>query len=319
MAEYHFARYHYKPRRRKRKVFLTLLILLLIGGGVVYAVFFVDFYSLYANVLKTYRLTVNDYSFIEKNLDLGHYNIAIQEGMPYLEKKPNNQKLLRYMGESYYYISLSLTGSEMEESLDHAILYLRKGIALSTFEDILAKPYYVLGMAYFKKGGLNYELAAEYLERAVKAGYEGEGVYEVLGYCFYKLGALDSAVRYLEKAQEEAPTDVSRLYLAFAYKDQKKYESALKELHYLTNNTSDDVIYEEAYDALVWIDFQEERYDSAREGIAKILAKNENSAFAHYWLGNIYEMEGDLISARNEWRKALKIDPSHIGAIEKLY
>jgi Tfp pilus assembly protein PilF len=46
---------------------------------------------------------------------------------------------------------------------------------------------------------------------------------------------------------------------------------------------------------------------------------NENSAEAHYLYGNIFEKEGDLISARKEWRLALKIDPKHIGAIEKLY
>ena len=46
---------------------------------------------------------------------------------------------------------------------------------------------------------------------------------------------------------------------------------------------------------------------------------NTDSAFAHYWLGNIYEKEGDLISARKEWRMTLRINPKHIGAIDKLY
>ena len=67
------------------------------------------------------------------------------------------------------------------------------------------------------------------------------------------------------------------------------------------------------------INFQEERYEQAKENLAKVFELNENSAYAHYWNGNIYEKEGDLISARKEWRLALQIDPKHIGAIEKLY
>ena len=67
------------------------------------------------------------------------------------------------------------------------------------------------------------------------------------------------------------------------------------------------------------IDFQEERYDQAKENLTAVLELNERSADAYYWLGNIYEKDGDIISARKEWRRVLNIDPKHIGAIDKLY
>ena len=86
MDPYRYSQYHYKPRRRKRKFVVTLLILLLIGGGVFYAVFFLNVYSIYANIIGLYRIMFNDYGFLEKNLESGNYNIAIHEGLPYLER-----------------------------------------------------------------------------------------------------------------------------------------------------------------------------------------------------------------------------------------
>ena len=319
MDPYRYSQYHYKPRRRKRKFVIALLILFLLGGGVFYAVFFLNIYSIYANVIDLYRVLFNDYGFLEKNLESGNYNIAMHEGIPYLERRPYNSRLLRYMGESYYYISTSLNGSEKEEALDNTIRYLRKSIVLSRFGDVLTQAYYMLGMSYFKKGVYYYELAAEYLERAIETGYRSSELYEILGYCYYKLDALDSAIAYLERALGESPKDIARLYLAFAYRDKEMYESAIRELDYLIENTRDDAIYEEAFSVLIWIDFHEERYDKAKRNIMSILEANEDSAFAHFWLGNIYDKEGDLISARKEWRTTLKLNPRHIGAIEKLY
>jgi len=319
MDHYRYSRYHYKPKRRKKKLITVLLFLFLLGGGVFYAVFFLNVYALYTNVVDLYRVWFNDYSFMEKSIETGNYNVAIHEGSPYLERRPYNSRLLRYIGESYYYISTSLTGSEKEESLDSAIRYLRKSIVLSRFDEVLTKAYFVLGMSYFRKGPYYYELAAQNLERALTAGYQDNTVYEILGYCYYKLGAYDSAIAYLERAKAEEPKDIVRLYLAFAYRDKEMYESAVKELDYLIKNTRDDAVYEEAFSALIWIDFQEERYEKAKQNILSILEVNDSSAFAHFWLGNIYEREGDLVAARKEWRVTLKLDSRHIGAIEKLY
>ncbi len=91
--------------------------------------------------------------------------------MPYLEKRPYNARLLRYLGEAYYYISTSLTEGEKEESLDRAVIYLRKGIVLSHADDVLANTYYVLGMAYFSKGLSYYELAAKYMLKSLDSGF----------------------------------------------------------------------------------------------------------------------------------------------------
>jgi tetratricopeptide (TPR) repeat protein len=319
MADYKYSRYLYKPKKRKKKFLLALFLLILVGGGAYYAFFVVDIYSLYVRIVDLYRVVFNDYRFLQKNLEAGNYNVVIHEGLPYLEKRPYNARLMRYIGEAYYYIATALTGPEKEESIEKSIQYLRKGLVLSSFDDVLMKSFFMLGMSYFKKGAHYYELAVEYLEKALRAGYKDDSIYEIVGYCYYKLGVLDDAIVYLNKANEIAPKDIDRLFIAHAYKDKGLFESALKELDYLVENTQDDAILEEAYSVLVWIDFQEERYDKVRENIDRVLKLNENSAYAHFWLGNIYEKEGDLISARKEWRHTLKLNSKHIGAIEKLY
>jgi tetratricopeptide (TPR) repeat protein len=319
MRDYRFSKYLYKPKRKKKKLFIVLFILFLLGGGIFYSFFFLNVYTLYFKMVEVYRLWFNDYTFLEKNLESGNYNIIVHEGVPYLEKKPYNARILRYLGEAYYYISSSLTGTEKEESINRAILYLRKGIVLSNFDDMLTKSLYILGMSYFKKGPLYYELATGYLGKALDAGYEDEQIYEIMGYCYYRLGVLEEAVRYLEKTVSLTDKDVGHLFLAHAYKDKGMYESAVREFTLLIDRSTDNSVLEEAYAAMAWIDFQEERYEQARGHLYRVLDLNERSADAYYWLGNIYEKEGDMISARKEWRRALSIDSKHIEAIEKLY
>jgi tetratricopeptide (TPR) repeat protein len=319
MTDYHFSRYYYKPRRKKGKLIFSLLLILLLGGGIVYSVFFLDVRSLYAGALDRYRILFNDYRFLEKSLQSGNYNVVIQEGSPYLQKRPYNARLIRYLGEAYYQISSGLAGKEREESIDKAIRYLRKGIVLSSFNDFIAKSYYILGMSYFKKGVYYHELAAEYLKKALDAGYKDDTIFEVLGYCYYKLGVYDQAVVYLVKAKENNPKDVVRLYLAYSYNSKGEAKAAMKELEALAASSKDDAILEEAYSLMATVNIQEGNLVAARANLTKVFESNQNSANAHYWLGNIFEKEGDMLSARKEWRTALKIDPKHIGAIEKLY
>ncbi|MCK5568306.1 MAG: tetratricopeptide repeat protein [Spirochaetes bacterium] len=321
MNEYRFSKYLYKPKKRKRKVFIILFLLIFAGGGIFYTVFILHFhfYTVYSRVVNSYRILSNDYRFLERNLESGNYNMVIHEGTPYLEKRPYNDRLLRYVGEAYYYISTGLTGEEKRESINKAILFLRKGIVLSQFDEVLTKSYFLLGMAYFNKGPNHYELAAEYLSKSFENGYNDNSLFEILGYCYFKLGLLDEAIDYLEKAKVMTPKDIVHLFLAFAYKNKGLFESAIREFDYLIAKSRDDVILEEAFAARAWIDFQEERFEQSKHNLNKVFNLNKNSAYAHFWMGNIYEKKGDLISARKEWRLALKIDPKHIGAIEKLY
>ena len=58
-------------------------------------------------------------------------------------------------------------------------------------------------------------------------------------------------------------------------------------------------------------------FDAQKE-YESILAKDDSVADAYYGLGNIYEKLGDTAKARSEWRKTLKVQINHSGAINKL-
>ena len=104
MSDLKYAKYFYKPKRGRRKAFIIIFFLLILCGGALYSLFFLDFNKLYTEIINLYRITFNDYRFLQKNLDSGNYNVVIHESEPYLLKKPYNPQLLRYLGEAYYFI-----------------------------------------------------------------------------------------------------------------------------------------------------------------------------------------------------------------------
>ena len=71
-------------------------------------------------------------------------------------------------------------------------------------------------------------------------------------------------------------------------------------------------------DILKYFNIDKEDYDAAQVEFDNVLKKNENSADAHYGIGVIYEKQGNIVKARSEWRKALKIQVNHPGALQKM-
>lgn len=56
------------------------------------------------------------------------------------------------------------------------------------------------------------------------------------------------------------------------------------------------------------------RIDDAKQGIIDAIEKDPNSADLHYNLGIIHEQSGDVESARDSYRAAVKIDDSHYNS-----
>ena len=64
--------------------------------------------------------------------------------------------------------------------------------------------------------------------------------------------------------------------------------------------------------------FDEGELEKAKDEFVAILDKDDASSDAHYGLGLVLEKQGQLVKARSEWRKALKLNPSHEKTREKL-
>ena len=62
----------------------------------------------------------------------------------------------------------------------------------------------------------------------------------------------------------------------------------------------------------------EDNFDEAEQEYRAMLEINPNYADAVYGIGVVYEKRGELVKARSEWRKVLKLDVNHQGALLRL-
>ena len=63
---------------------------------------------------------------------------------------------------------------------------------------------------------------------------------------------------------------------------------------------------------------EENKPEEALAQFKLVLEKDVNSADAHYGIGLIHEMQGDMIKARYEWRSAIRLNPIHAETRAKL-
>ena len=85
----------------------------------------------------------------------------------------------------------------------------------------------------------------------------------------------------------------------------------------IKNSDNEDIVIK-SQNLLGTIYIEKEDYEAAQTEFDNVLKKNENSADAHYGIGVIYEKQGNIVKARAEWRKALKIQVNHPGALQKI-
>ena len=71
-------------------------------------------------------------------------------------------------------------------------------------------------------------------------------------------------------------------------------------------------------DTLAWVYFRQGRYPEALQEMQKVLTKDVEDAEVFDHLGDIQSKLGDKKAARDAWRKALRLDPSRKGLIEKI-
>ena len=86
----------------------------------------------------------------------------------------------------------------------------------------------------------------------------------------------------------------------------------------IINDSKNDEIIIKGRTLLAQILIEEEKYEEAQKEFDNVLEKYPNSADAHYGIGVIYEKEGNIVKARSEWRKTLKLQANHAGALQKM-
>ena len=246
------------------------------------------------------------------------YKKVIEQSSRILLNDPLNFEALLNRGFSYFYQGISQPDFEdRTKLLANATIDLRRAMVVEPFRqnrDI----YYILGKVYYHRGYFFQDLAKEYLLKAMQNGYRASDLNEFLGTVSSDLGDTKSAIEYFKQAINDDPRDIVLLSLATAYIAIDDYKTAMNYVNRIITNSKDAVTIQKARfvrgDLLV-------RQGKADEAIAEyesILKENENSADAHFYLGEVYSAKGDSVKARAEWREAYNIDPKHMGAISRL-
>ncbi|MBU0928421.1 MAG: tetratricopeptide repeat protein [Spirochaetes bacterium] len=226
---------------------------------------------------------------------------------------------LVFNGFSAFYLGIAESDGERRSSrMDEAIFSLRKAL-IDKDAPLRAEATYVLGKAYFLKGIDYYNEAIDYLEEAARNGYSQSDTWEYLALAAQGTGSLGKSVAYFDKAMA-ATAGSPELTLAAATANAAAGDAAKAErlATEALAMTSDEYLAERCGFLLGDLLMKTGRQSEALARYEAIKDKNPQSADAWYYQGlALFEM-GDPIGARAAWRKAVSIDPMHMGARQKL-
>lgn len=236
-----------------------------------------------------------------------------------LKKKPMDAYLLVFHGFANFYTGVNQASTEDKiDHIDKAIISLRRA-RLHTKLPLAGEVDYVLGKAYYHKGVYYSDLSVHFMKEAMEENYIGQDTYEYLGLGYTNLSDYTESLKYFLMALEATPTDLLYLTVAQTYYQIGDKKSAEEYLMRGINISRDAAVSQKARFLLGDIYFQNKEYLKAEEQYLKILESNSQNPDAYFYLGEIYSALGDTVKARASWRKTLRIDPNHYGALKRLY
>lgn len=259
---------------------------------------------------------------IKQSWEQSDYEGVYEQGKVFLQDKPYNNTALTYYGYACFYLAVSQIDTyKVQEYLDESINNLRLAM-YDASKSLLPQLQYMLGKAYFYKNTITTyyyaDLAIKYLNLARENGYYADDIAEYLGLSYASLGMTYESISAFTEALLVRESDFLLLSIAEQYYKAGETGAASQYLFRIINNSSNDEIILKSRLLLGNIYIDTDDLQNALEQFNAVLAKDENSADAHYGIGLIYEKQENLVAARAEWRKARKIQPNHSGALKKL-
>jgi len=303
-------------RQKNRFVLRFLIFISIVAIIVILSIILVKF-------IHSKNHNSNSITALEDNWKKYDYQRVYEISTAILADKPLNITARMYHGYSSFFLAVSQTDNSVTETyLKDALKSLR--IALqNTEEENRAQLEYMLGRTYFYKDiSSNYQyyadLAIKYLLLAQEHGYSSDDIAECLGLSYAALGETQKSIEAFGEALLVRESDTLLLSIAeqyFKIGNMANAKAYLFRVRDITKN--EDLILRTSF-LLGEIFVEENELESAEKEFHSILEKNENSADAHYGLGVLYEKQGDTTKARAQWRRVLRIQPNHEGALKKM-
>ncbi len=302
--------------RRNSNVVKKLVLFILVVLIIAFATFF-----LVKKINKNRSLSANR-STVVKAWKQYDYQKVYELTQQILDEKPFNNFALTYHGFSGFYLAVSALDTSVGQTfLDDAINSIRVAM-LYAKKSSIPQLEYMLGKAYFYKNTISSyyysDLAIKYLLDAKSNGYDADDISEYLGLSYATLGFPQESIQYFTEALLVRESDSLLLSIAEQYYKLKQLSVAKQYLYRIANDCKDESLVLKSMNLLGLIYIDEDKLDEAEKEFEDILKKDKNSADAYYGLGVIYEKRGELVKARAEWRKALRVQVNHQGALKKM-
>lgn len=309
-------RYNY-PKKKKKilKIIVVLIFVLLI----IFSIAAVIWSTKESDVKQSTKIVAMEEKSLEELWLDSKYKELTERCEIILSKDPLNSEGLIYNGFAYFHLGIAqFTLENQLPLLDLAVINLRKALLLKS-QPLVGKVNYILGKSYYHKGRYYMDQAIYHIERSIELDYLNDDSYKYLGLCYSELGLYEEGIQYFLKAINNENDDMLLLVLGQTY---HKLGDDLNSEVYLKRaiEFNDDFRVEIKSRFLLGKIFSESSdFEKAEDQYNLILDKDSKSADAHYYLGEIYSEKGNTVKARAEWRKALELDPSHYGALLRLY
>ncbi len=240
-----------------------------------------------------------------------------------ISAKPFDPTAEAYHGFASFYLAVSSTDPQIvQQYIDECINSLR--IARPSVSKVLEPQVtYLLGKAYFYKNTFSSyhyyaDLAVYYLQDAFEKGVAAVDIPEYLGLSYAQLGYTEESIASFSEALMHHESDTLLLAIGEQYIANGQSEFATQYLYRLLETSKDEVMQCKARLLIASVLAEQKQYAEAETQYNLILEKDLNNADAYYGIGVLYEMQGDLVKARSFWRKALKVQVTHQGALQKL-
>ena len=315
------ARYGLDLFYHKRKTFVIKFII------ASFAIVFVTLFSfIFIKFIGNKFFKLDSVDSMYKNWSLhteDGYKSVYNSASRILDENPYHNAALAFLGYSSFMLAESETDNiKSQELLDKSIFSLRKAMH-GCKKDTLPQIQYMLGRAYFYKNKVSAyhyyaDLVVKYLSLAVSNGYKSADIPLLLGLSYASLGETDESIAAFTEALLVRETDTLLFNIAKQYCKKGRESVAKQYLVRVMKISQNEDLLDDSHILLGQIYTSEGNFSDAEKEFNSILEKNQNSADAHYGLGVLYEKKGDNIKARSEWRKCLKIQFNHKGALKKM-
>lgn len=305
-----------KIARKKSKIIPRLIIIL---GIIVFIVLLSILVFNFVIKNSEHKTSISD---LQRHWNAYDYEAVYKLSNDILIENPFNNTALTYHGYSAFYLAVSQIDTALSQSyLDEAINNMRNAL-LNAKHSLIPQLEYMLGKAYFYKNTITSyyyaDLAVKYLVSARKHGYKADDIPEYLGLSYAALGQTMESISAFTEALLIRESDTLLLSIAEQYHKIQQPSAAKQYLFRIIQNSENDELIIKSRNLLANIYIDSQEYSDAKSEFELILQKNKNFADAYYGLGVIYEKQGDLVKARSEWRKALKLQVNHAGALAKI-